>query len=217
MADLKRIEADRALLRRALRCDPDEYLRGHLRDGSDPDVIREDIHERTGGRLDASCDRIINIVADLVRRTPARDDAPFRSDRTPGTDPGAQMPSRMRKASGLEAHLDSVLGEPSRGYVIKHLKIRTSKGTPERQLFESITESLVRRGAHPALTSGQVKTLAISAGWRTERAKRKEAQRRRAQASKPSGSDARGFWAGIRTQRSLRQVSGGLPSLGKRR
>ena len=313
MTDRGATASDRAVLIRALRCDPEVYLRDLVDQGADYDTIRRDIHARSGGTVDMSGARVVALVEEAMRSRSGRDLVQARADRglierclgrpagqflreriaagddarviaraladltggevsfgparigrliqdererggpyikpkkpTPAAPPtqaheatprrqarrrAATRPAPVppkpslpptRKLPALEAHLDQVLGSPSRDYLIKHLKIGTSKGVAERQIFEQITEALRARGARVDLHSGDVRNLAQAAGWQTDKQRARAAAKAKTRRSHATGmgvpaGQPRGFWAGIRNERYVRAVGGGLPGLGRRR
>lgn len=125
-----------------------------------------------------------------------------------------------RWLTALEDDLDGTLGSSSREFILRRARIDSSRGMPEERMLHSVTRALLARGAWPDLIPEDVRRLLLRHGWRTAAAL--EAERLRA---RRSGSVAQGeskgrspssFWARIATERHVRQVSGGLPTLGKR-
>jgi len=242
---LGQVRADRDLIEERLGRPVGPFLRQRIAAGDDARVIARVLAGLTGGEVSFGPARIGRVIQDERERggpyskpkkpTPAaptsqtRGVTPQRRARrrtatrpSPVPPKSSPSPSPSRRLPALETHLDQVLESPSRDYVIKHLKIGTSKGVAERQIFEQITEALRARGARVDLHSGDVRNLAQAAGWQTDKQRARAAAKAKTRRSHATGmgvpaGQPRGFWAGIRNERYVRAVGGGLPGLGRRR
>ncbi|WP_421735713.1 hypothetical protein [Cellulomonas sp.] len=243
------VRADRDLIEKCLGSPAGPFFRDRIAAGDDARVIARVLADLTRGAVSFGPARIGRLIQDErerggpyikpekpVKAMPptqahesrprvrARRSAANRPAPAPAPAPVKSKPSRPASKSlyALEAHLDQVLGSPSRAYLIKHLKIGKSKGTQEKQLFNQIAESLRAKGARADLNSGDFKRLAQDAGWETDKQRAKAAADSRERRRRDLGLDSRdgqprGFWAGISNERYVRPVNGGLPGLGKRR
>lgn len=190
---------ERALLERVLGRDLDIYLVSQVENGADIALLASvpAVRPRPAtARSDGSDGR--------ARRQPARSAPSRQGEESSRRRLKVPEPSRhsVEWLDALRIHLDAVLGGSSRAYVIKHLKIGTSEGRTERELFASVSRRLLARGARPDLTSDEVARLARAAGWLSSQDRK--------QAHEPGGSRT-----GIRSERYVRPVAGGLPTLGK--
>lgn len=147
----------------------------------------------------------------------------------------AKAADAQRRLTGLEQELERNLSIPLGDFLIKHAKIETARGISEAEVFAAVARKLEARFPRE-LTEADVEWLLRRHGWKTKADRRRE-RRERAEAHEQakararqaayrsrgpnpltsSGDGPKGFWERISTQRHVRAVGGGLPSLGKRR